>query len=80
MPELIRLLQENVLLIQFTKVTDGRNRFALATLDPRRYNYTFKGGDAPAVPGLYRFWDLSLGAWRSFYIGNVSSYSVFPRA
>jgi hypothetical protein len=78
MPELIRLLMSNVVLLQFTKVTDGRNRFAIATLDPRRYTYAFKGGTAPNVPGLYRYWDIALGEWRSFYLSNVGSYSVVP--
>jgi hypothetical protein len=71
-------LKKGVVLIQYRKVTTGGgNRFALATLDPRRYNYTFKGGTAPEVRGLMRYWDLGVNDWRSFYIYNVEAFTIY---
>jgi hypothetical protein len=65
-----------VVLFTFTKVTTGRSRLARGTLNPSLYSYTFKGGEAPNIPGLLRYWDLDKNTWRSFYLQNVVRFRI----
>lgn len=68
-------LAKGPVVLQYRKVTtNGGNRFAIATTNPKLYRYTFKGGGHPAPRGLIRYWDLGTGAWRSFYIYNVEAW------
>jgi hypothetical protein len=69
-------LKAGPVIVQYRKVTaDGNNRFAIATLNPKLYRYTFKGGGHPAPLGLIRYWDLGVGYWRSFYFYNVEAWT-----
>jgi hypothetical protein len=73
-----RALKKGVVLLEYRKVTTGGGRrFALGTLDPNRYSYTFKGGTAPEIRGLIRYWDLGQNGWRSFYIYNVEAFTIY---
>lgn len=75
---LIEALQRGPVLIQYRKVTtNGGIRFALGTLNPSLYRYTFKGGDVARPLGLLRYWDLGTGGWRSCYSYNVEAWSSF---
>lgn len=71
-------LARHIVIFRFVKVTDGGFRFALGTLIPIFYaGYVFKGGFAPKIRGLVRYWDLGIGGkWRSFYTYNVQAFSI----
>lgn len=75
--QMLRLLRQDLVLFTFFRVTYGSQRRAIGTLNQELFSYSFKGGTAPDVPGLYRYWDVVRAGWRSFYLKNVKDYSRF---
>lgn len=77
--ELLKELEVGLVQFRFMRVTYGTPRNAIGTLNQQLFSYTFRGGTAPSKPGLFRYWDVVRGGWRSFYLANVSEWKPFEQ-
>lgn len=73
---LLAALEKGLVILQYRKVTAaGANRYAIATLNQSLFSYRFLGIRLPTPPGLIRYWDFGIQAWRSFYIYNIEAWA-----